>query len=386
MNNQEELRRLIARYNSNEATEEERLVLEHWYSTINMVDTDGKQVDHIGDELRLRIEQHIPELSFAYKSKKSRFKNWMLYVAALLVMAITFTMWNSDFTNGRNSSPVEVSIHPGGYKATLEIEGGAMVDLKADQYGIQTRGKVSYFDGTPVEGLEIQLSDSRKAVPVYVLKTPKGGMYKVSLPDSSQVWLNAGSSLRYPAQFESDRRYVELEGEAYFEIKEVLNGAVKKPFVVKNKHQAIEVLGTKFNVQAYSEDLKATTTLLEGRVKVNSLADKQMASSSVFLQPGDQSTFDGRGFKLLKSVNVEEAIAWKNGLFVFKDASLRMVMKQIERWYDVEVEYKDCFSDELFNGKVYRDTKLTELLEILSFSNIDFKLEGRKIIIDQKGE
>ncbi|TDQ75180.1 FecR family protein [Sphingobacterium yanglingense] len=386
MNNQEELRRLIARYNNNEATEEERLVLEHWYSTIDMVgDTGEAQIDHVGEELRLRIERDISELSIRNKPKKSLFKNWMFNVAALLLMAITFSVWKLDFTKRSDLSSVETSIYPGGYKATLELEGGDVVELESDQHGIRTGEKLSYFDGSPVKGLEKEILGSSEKAPVYVLKTPKGGTYQISLPDGSQVWLNAGSSLRYPAKFESDRRCVELEGEGYFEIKEALSGKVKKKFIVKSKHQEIEVLGTKFNVQAYSEDLKITTTLLEGSVKV-SLLDKKNHDSSVFLKPGYQSTFDGEKFRLLKSVNVEEAIAWKNGLFVFKEASLQTVMKQIERWYDIEVEYRGGFSDELFNGKVHRDTKLTELLEILSFSKVDIKIDGRKVIIGSKNE
>lgn len=204
------------------------------------------------------------------------------------------------------------------------------------------------------------------------LSTPTGGQYNVVLADGTKVYLNTVSSIKYPTQFHGDQRIVELEGEAYFEVAKNKN----KPFIVKSRNQSIEVLGTHFNVHAYNNELVIKTTLLEGSVAVN------YKNQKAILKPGQQSNVSEDFNKIaIRKVDTEAAIAWKNGRFKFDNADLKTVMKQLERWYGIKVEYRGDVSDVKFNGGTFMNKNLSEVLKVLELSNIKFKVEGKTIIV-----
>ncbi|MFB9079168.1 FecR family protein [Flavobacterium procerum] len=204
------------------------------------------------------------------------------------------------------------------------------------------------------------------------LSTPTGGQYNIVLADGTKVFLNAVSSIKYPTQFNGDERVVELEGEAYFEVAK----NKEKPFIVKSDNQSIQVLGTKFNVHAYTNEAIVKTTLLEGSVAVTSKGNKAL------LKPGQQSNISDNSNKIaIREVDTEAAIAWKNGRFKFDNADLKSVMKQLERWYGIKVEYRGDVSDVRFNGGTFRNKNLSEVLKVLELSNIKFKVEGNTIIV-----
>lgn len=204
------------------------------------------------------------------------------------------------------------------------------------------------------------------------LSTPTGGQYNIVLADGTKVYLNAVSSVKYPTQFNGNQRLVELEGEAYFEVAKNKS----KPFIVKSGNQTIEVLGTHFNVQAYDNEAVAKTTLLEGSVAVSHKNQKAI------LRPGQQANVSDNFNKItVREVDTEAAIAWKNGRFKFDDADLKTVMKQLERWYGIKVEYRGDVSDVRFNGGTFRNKNLSEVLKVLELSNIKFKVEGKTIIV-----
>ncbi len=213
-----------------------------------------------------------------------------------------------------------------------------------------------------------------------IISTPRGGKYQIILVDGTKVWLNASSSLKFPTSFAANQRSVEVTGEAYFE---VTKNEVK-PFYVVTKGQTIEVLGTKFNVSAYSDEKNLTTTLLEGSVKIN--AGKQ----SIIIKPGEQSVLEKDQLEI-GTTNIDEAIAWKNDKFKFNNENIVSLMRKISRWYDVEVEFRGKISNEGFGGQVSRSRNISEVLEVLQLTGLvhfeiskgDANGKGRRVIVLQ---
>jgi ferric-dicitrate binding protein FerR (iron transport regulator) len=215
------------------------------------------------------------------------------------------------------------------------------------------------------------------------MSTPKGRQFQVTLPDGTKVWLNAGSSIRYPTVFNGGERKVEVMGEAYFEVAH----NAKMPFKVNVNNKAeLEVLGTHFNVNAYDNEATINTTLLEGSVKVGSRSRSPSGAigklQSAVLKPGNQAvlTHDSR-LTIHDNVDVNQVMAWKNGLFNFEGATFREIMNELERWYDIEIVYEKTVPDIEFEGKMTRDVPLHDLLKMLERSDIHFRIEGRKLIV-----
>lgn len=206
------------------------------------------------------------------------------------------------------------------------------------------------------------------------MSIPKGRLFQLSLPDGTTVWLNSASTIRYPIAFNGKERRVFISGEAYFEVAPNAN----QPFIVAiNQQGVVKVLGTRFNVHAYDNEPAITTTLLDGAVQVN---------AAVTLQPGQQAIWQqgATATKLISHANIDKVMAWKNGLFDFDGASLPEVMRQLERWYDIEVVFEKPIPDITFGGKMTKGIPLNEMLEILkSFEGADlrFRMEGEHTLI-----
>lgn len=211
-----------------------------------------------------------------------------------------------------------------------------------------------------------------------MITTQKGGHYQVKLSDGTVVWLNAASSLTFPAVFPGNERRVEITGEAYFEVAAAsLANGTKKPFIVIAKEQEVRVTGTHFNIMAYKEEACVKTTLLEGGVKVSHNGE------SVTLLPGQQSRLTEQGnIKVEKEANISEAMAWKNGSFYFENEGIETVMRQIARWYDVEVEFHSI-NNERFYAQPSREAKLADVLKALELTGkVQFGIQGKKIIVN----
>jgi len=261
---------------------------------------------------------------------------------------------------------------PGGDKATLTLADGSTILLDDAQNGyltqqgnskiIKLEGKLSY-DPTNKNSREIVYN---------TISTPKGGQYQLELPDGSQVWLNATSSIHFPTSFVGKERRVEITGEAYFEVAKNRD----MPFIVTVNGAEVQVLGTHFNVNAYSDEDNVKTTLLEGSVRFVSRANINM------LKPGQQSQLAGDGLiKVVSNVDVDEVVAWKNGMFDFDNAGIETVMRQLSRWYDVEIEYKGK-TDDLFIAEMRRNIKLSDALKALELTGkVKFDIQGKKIIV-----
>lgn len=266
---------------------------------------------------------------------------------------------------------VPAVIVPGGNKAYLILADGRniLLDSSADgQLAMQgnvlirkENGKLAYKSGSQEE--EILYN---------TIQTPNGGQYQLELSDGSKVWLNAASSLRFPASFPGKERRVEMTGEAYFEIAKK-NG---QPFIVRSNGIDIRVTGTHFNINAYPDEIYTSTTLLEGAVTV------QDGEKKIDLRPGEQARYiSGQPLMLMKNPELEEVMAWKKGMFIFNQADIKTIMRQISRWYDVEIIYEGTVSNETFSGMVSRESNIAKVLRIMEEGGVKFSISSRKIMV-----
>lgn len=270
-------------------------------------------------------------------------------------------------------------IKPGGDKAVLTLSDGSKIILEdakkgllANQAGVSIQKTA---DGELLYSFAKNLNSVSEALPEEVIynkiETPYGGKYQINLPDGSKVWLNSASTLRFPALFSGNTREVELNGEAYFDVAKNPN----KPFKVITKDQIVEVLGTQFNINSYSDEETFKTTLIEGSVKII------YKDRVVLLSPGQQFQPNMKSSKVIEA-DTEEVTAWKNGYFLFKDEDIRSIMRKISRWYNVEVNYSGNIPDVGFGGNISRSKDINEVLNVLQLTNaVHFKVEERRITV-----
>ncbi|SHF29725.1 FecR family protein [Pedobacter caeni] len=375
--NEQEAQELIDKYNNGTASPEERAWVDHWY----IREASGKMLTQEQDFEHLDKEIWEGTLKRAGLSeKKAPSKIWYRITAAaavlLFIAAGTYFYKTAEQPNALQKAKQYVQDIPaGGNKAVLTLANGEKVVLTdvgagkiAEQAGINISKTA---DGQLIYSINPSIAENENAPVGYnTIETPKGGQYQVNLPDGTRVWLNASSSLKYPTRFVAKERRVELRGEGYFEVARDLG----KPFRLMSNKQEVEVLGTHFNVNAYPDENGIRTTLLEGSVKVKE------SGHQAILKPGQQAVLKGNTIKV-DEADTEMATAWKEGYFMFKNASLQTLMRQLSRWYDVEVIYAGDIPPTLFSGKVHRNTSLAQTLELLSFSKVNFKIEGKKMSI-----
>lgn len=374
---------ILARYREGNCTEEERRLVEGWllHGAADSLDlTDVQLLEDLLD-IRLRLERDLREET---PIRNMGLRRWLPYVAAILIMGIvgTWMLWDSQTIDQKteNASLLE-DVQPGGNRALLTLADGRTVDLSTAQSGIVVGDVLTYLDGTTILG-EGLASDA----PILMsISTPKGGTYQITLPDGSTVWLNSASKLTYPSQFDQDERIVELEGEAYFEVSKMLKPRISKsrksnnstskqlPFLVKTRNQTVEVLGTEFNISAYHDEPEVTTTLVEGSVKV-ALSRRSESAPSTILKPGQQSIVGSEDARV-SEVDVSAFVGWKEGYFIFNGTELHDAMRQLSRWYDVEVIYEGVIPHTPFYGKISRDDTLAEVLTILKEGKVNFRIE-----------
>jgi len=271
-----------------------------------------------------------------------------------------------------NEQRFKNDVLPGGDKATLTLADGSTVILDEAKNGILAQQGSSKIIKVGGKLLYDPTDKNSKDVVYNTISTPKGGQYQLELPDGSLVWLNATSSIHFPTSFAGKERRVEITGEAYFEVAKNRD----MPFIVSVNGAEVQVLGTHFNVNAYSDEDNVKTTLLEGSVRFVHGVNADM------LKPGQQSQLAGDGqVKVVSNVDVDEVVAWKNGMFDFENAGIETVMRQLSRWYDVEIEYKGK-TDDLFIAEMRRQIKLSDALKALELTGkVKFEIQGKKIIV-----
>ena len=371
---------LAQKYLDGSATEQEIRLLHEWYDAagedeIEMVFT--RQEYESGEDIKKRV---LTGLQRAIRPVKI-----MKWVAAASVLGV-ITFGAATWLSLRHSTDKQVArvqktagsgnadILPGGNKARLMLEDSSVIVLDETNDGIikkeegieisKEKGLITYRaphgTGNHGEG------------PVNTLVTPRGGQYQLVLPDGTKVWLNASSSLKFPTSFSGKERKVVLTGEAYFEVAK--NAAM--PFEVAVRDMRVEVLGTHFNIMSYADEDAMNTTLLEGSVKVRE------GAVSNLLRPGEQASLNRTTKKIsVSNVDTDRTIAWKNGLFLFEGATIESVMRQIARWYDVEVVYKGTYSKH-FRGMISRNVNISQALKMLELtSETHFKIDGKTITV-----
>jgi transmembrane sensor len=381
---------LLEKYRNGTCTEQEAALVEQWYETIHSEEFDLPEqilADNLGTAWN-----SIQEKKRARRTLKL-WKGFTIAAAILLVTSAGHYFYKLKISRPDLNEMVIADVAPGGNRATLTLANGKIIALGGhkDSIILAERGmKISQtVSGQLVYHVTGDKTEHQGAF--NTITTPKGGQYQVQLPDKSIVWLNAATSLRYATSLnERGERRVWLEsGEAYFEIEK----DQRHPFIVSSGGQEVEVLGTHFNINAYKDEKAVKTTLLEGSVRVRStvkgvtskIASQQNARNDVILKPGQQSVFD-KGTINITEADTETATGWKEGLFVFQDADVPTVMRQISRWYGIEVEYKGAIPKDLFTGGISRQSNLSTVLKMLELIKIRSRIiqteNGKKLIIN----
>jgi transmembrane sensor len=386
--------RLLEKYINGKCSGAEKQLVDEWYRSFN----DSAQLfQHENDpeflqlkarvfsDIRLAVHAAGPEAVHSLPHKRMNYRHWKIAAsiltgigcAALIYFALLKTSHNN--VNGYTNN-VQTGADTMNAGVVLTLADGSTVALdglngRGKELGVQGDARIIGKNGN----LVYQAGDT-SAVNTLVynkVATSRGKQYRITLSDGSAVWLNTTSSIRYPASFGPGERRVEIEGEAYFEVAK----DPERPFIVVarsgelNREAEIRVLGTHFNVNAYSDEGEISTALLEGSVKVKS------SGKEVLIQPGQKAGVSAPGSIQVSPADLEQAVAWKNGLFQFDNVSIATVMKEISRWYDVEVEFKKDVSNDRFIGKIYRTTTLPEVLKILELSGVRFVLHEKKLTV-----
>ncbi|SHK85645.1 FecR family protein [Chitinophaga jiangningensis] len=372
-------------------TEEDRQRVMHYLATSNRSElqehllqrfreatTQQKNSEHAHMLLQKIHSQLQPAAPPVPRNRYRRLIVVSTAAAAAILAVVVWTAPHLSVTNKKTTAPASLiaskfgeDVKPGSNKATLTLGNGKTVVLEDTKDGTIPAGDEKIHKAQD----ELVYDHTEQSVAVNTLQTPKGGQYQVVLSDGTKVWLNAASTLTYPASFRGNTRTVTLSGEAYFEVAANAN----MPFYVNTPEEQVQVLGTSFNVKAYTEEKRNTTTLIEGAVKV------AKAERSIVLKPGEQTVYSKSTGRLQASGgDPARAIAWKNGQFAFKNDDLKEVMQTISRWYDTDVNYDETLDISAIHvtGFMRRQANLSSTLEILELTaGVHFKIQGRTISV-----
>jgi ferric-dicitrate binding protein FerR (iron transport regulator) len=403
----ERIQHLLQLYAANQASREEVEELFVWLKEQEGDDALKKFIFETADKEEHNTTLHQSDWDSIWQSVESATTSntpakivrlfWPRIAAAVLLLVMAGSAW-FYFSRPKENLIVVVSpttnkkdISPGGNKALLTLADGTTIVLDTVQTGLlalqgqtkiikQNTAQLIYNSGSTSE-------QKAREVLYNTVTTPHGGQFQLVLPDGTKVWLNAGSSLCFPATFSSPKRIVQLTGEAYFEVAPLIlptgrdgGGSHKVPFIVKINTPSgtkgeIEVLGTHFNVNAYNNEAEIKATLLEGSIKITKDA------ASAILKPGQQASLSQTSQKSnaipVRTANTEQAVAWKNGYFRFKETGIRELMRQVERWYDVDVEFRTDHTDQYYTGMVSRSQNISALLQTLELTGtVHFQIDS----------
>ena len=391
---------LIARHLQDRLQPEEKEILQHWLEE----DPENRiLLERLQNKQELR--QELFSMSSLNKdaawkkisSKISRKRRppfftlwavWKYAAAVLLVLSAGFLGYkhlnlkeNESPETAERAERFKNDILPGGDKARLILADGSVVDLEEVENGTVSRQggvKIIKKDGLLTYKIENSHNPTDKAA-YNTISTPYGGQYRIVLPDGTAVWLNASSSLHYPLAFNGRERVVKLSGEAYFEVarNEKMPFKVLVPSNDPASPMEVKVLGTHFNIMTYGDEKTINTTLVEGSVQISS------GGSSSMLVPGQQAELGRLDDKLrVKYANIDKAIAWKNGIFLFDSENIQDIMRQLSRWYDIEVDYRGTPPSSHFTGMVSRNNNVSKILTMLELTGgVQFTIEGKKITV-----
>ncbi|MEO6682351.1 MAG: FecR family protein [Ginsengibacter sp.] len=384
-----DLAKLIKKYVAGNATAEEIDFINLYYDEFenhpeSIAGRSAEEKERVYNEMKKNILNHIQMDSENKVISINSSKKWIrVAAAASILLLVSFGLYFANISSKKHNTslaekmPVQINnddVAPGGNIATLLLEDGTVINLDdAVQGHLLKQGNTEITKpGDGQLAFNLTKGGDQSIIKYNTVMTPRGGQYKLLLEDGSKVWLNSSSSIRFPATFNENVRKVEITGEVYFEIAK--NTA--KPFIVKVNNAEVKVYGTSFNINSYNDESAIKTTLLEGSVEVNS------SNRSIMLVPGEEASLSHKNNSLSKrfKTNASEAIAWKEGYFQFDNADIELVMRQLARWYDLNVIYEGNISPVKFKGKIQRDLKLSDVLEFLK-NDIHFERVGNTLII-----
>ncbi len=330
------------------------------------------------------VEEKIFQKVLAHTKAKSKGKviSWRIMAAAaavVLLFSSTIFFLQRQTADSRlalqqkdNTKTGAKDIPPGGDKAILTLADGRKIVLDTAANGaITSQGGITIIK----VGGQLTYDQQTNATEVLynTITTPRGGQYQLELADGTKVWLNAASSLSFPTAFPGNDRSVELTGEGYFEVAH----NAQKPFHVKVNDMDVEVMGTHFNINSYENEPAVKTTLLEGKVKVSK------GERLVYLNPGQQAIVESNQIATTSNVDPDQVTAWKQGLFNFEHSNVYAILRELSRWYDVEVQYSGSSSDKELFGIISRNSPLSSVLKALKATekNMTYRIEQRKLIV-----
>lgn len=376
--NKEYFQLILKKYRTGQASEEEIKFLETFFDLFESNEdliTAENEAEYLPLKTAMKnnIDRQIDQQPAKIKIYRMLGK---VAAAAIIIALVAYYFMPAQKHTNQSDTYASNKARPATGKPMLTLSDGSIIYLSdsikgeiAQQSGVViTRSK----EGAIVYNAGHQ-PDAAGPVQENTFSTPKGVKYKITLPDGSSAWLNALSSLSYPTRFTGAERVVTLNGEGYFEIK----ANAQQPFVVKSGTQRVQVLGTHFNVNAYTDESSIKTTLLEGSVKVST------SNGSYLIVPGEQVVASRDNNKPLHKIaaNTEKETAWVNDIFSFKNDDLPYVMRQIGRWYDIDIKYEGSITTEKFSGEISRSSALSDVLTILTINDISFSLNGHVLTI-----
>jgi hypothetical protein len=375
-----EIKKLHERCLAGTATPDEQMLFEQYKDQFDLADIPWTQdmgdYEEIKNKLREDLDRKIDGRGLVHP------KMYYWPAAASVLVFISLAAWFA-LSHKKAIKPVAklsyapAVIKPGSNKAILILANSNSIALDSSKLGnVASQSNTAIIKNQKhVLQYKTNSAIAQNAAPQYnMLITPRGGQYELQLADGTKVWLNAESSLRFPVNFTGKERVVELTGEAYFEVARNKN----MPFKVMTGAKTVQVLGTHFNVSAYPNETYRTT-LLEGSVKLD-----VVNGGSALLHPGEQGVFDDQHSFNVTAADTAAAVAWKNGIFLFRNESITNIMKQVSRWYDLDVIYQGNVSRVKLGGSVSRYANISNLLNTIELTgSVHFKLEGRRVIVMQ---
>ncbi|WP_183580860.1 FecR family protein [Mucilaginibacter sp. X5P1] len=350
----------------------------------NIISATGNET--LGPERKERIWNHI--LTHSPHSEPSKqntkalnLRRWAAVAASvLLIVSIGLylrghysTITGRQLAN-RLVKPYKNDVLPGGNKAVLTLANGSRIILDSAKNGLLTsQGETKISKTSKGQIAYHQNLASSAPAQMNSIKTPRGGQYEIILPDGTKAWLNAASSLHFPTAFTGNERHVQMTGEVYFEVAK--NKHI--PFKVNVNGTVVEVLGTHFDIKAYDDEKEMKTTLLEGSVKVSKNA------TLVFLVPGQQALVNNTSGEInVQQANIDAVMGWQKGIFIFKGENIQSIMRDVSRWYDVDIAYEGDFTNQVFSGRISRFKNISDVLNLLELTeDVHFKIEERRVSV-----
>lgn len=364
-------KQLVDRYKNNQASDEELRV---FFQLLE----EGKLADYLDEAMRRDIDAIVNERPGLLKrlpawAKMSAAAALLLLIAGSYFLFFKSTKPAQDMARQTRKQQFKNDLPPGGDRATLTLADGSVIILDSAKNGRLTdQGSATILKVNDGQLAYDAVPKEDEPVVYNTLSTPKGGQYKVTLPDGSKVWLNAASSLRYPTSFKGNERLVELTGEVYFEVAR----DITKPFIVRAAKMDVKVLGTHFNVNSYPDEPVTAITLTEGSISVKA------GNHTKTIVPGEQATIDVAGNLSVREVDTDLYTAWKDGYFRWKDENITTIMRQVARWYNIDYTIDNSIKNESFGGIVARKDSISRVIRIMeATSTIHFKKEESKIIV-----